>query len=90
MNRVMFILKLFAREPLWYQVLIVAALLVSILFSSSFFAEGYYPSLSKLAAAVFFVAVGFKLRQNRTVAGVFLVVTVLCLYLSWQSYVEVM
>lgn len=79
--------SLFLSEPLWFKVLISSTLLGAIVFSSSFFSdEGYYQSVAKLAAAVFFTAYGIKFRRNTRTSVIFFAVAVLCLYLSWQHF----
>ena len=56
MQRIKFMCKQFLREPIWFKILITVTLLISIVFSNSFFSNhAYYQSCSKLAAAIFFV-----------------------------------
>ncbi|TLS51242.1 hypothetical protein FE782_16050 [Paenibacillus antri] len=65
--------------------LIGLSLLASIVFSSSAFPlGGYAASVSKLAAAVFFGAIGFNMRRNRRISILFFAIVALCLYLSWD------
>lgn len=86
MVRVQAYLKLFMREPLWFRMLVGISLLASIVLSSSAFPlGGYSEGLSKLAAAVFFVAFGINMRRNRRVSFLFLALAALCLALSWAS-----
>jgi hypothetical protein len=86
MKPIKFMLKQFLNEPLWYKVIIIATLLISIIFSSSTFSDnGYYQSLSKLAAAIFFCTIGIKLRRNKRISTVLFILGVLCIYLSWNS-----
>jgi hypothetical protein len=76
----------FLSEPLWFKVLVLSALLLSIVFSSSYFSDhGYYQSLSKLAAAIFFGSYGIKMRRNKKVSGAFFIVAIICIYLAWSS-----
>lgn len=78
-------LKLFWKEPLWFRLLILSALLASIVFSSSVFTlGGYAESISKFSAAIFFIAFGVKMRRNTKVFTVFLGLAVLCLFLAWN------
>jgi len=86
MIRLTFMFKQFLREPLWFKMLISAALLVAIVGSSSFVSEhAYYRSAAKLAAAIFFLTYGIKMRMNRKVSFLFLALAVVCLYLSWHN-----
>lgn len=86
MQRFVETLRLFMKEPLWFRILILITLLLSIVFSGSYFADQpVYQGLSKLAAAVFFCSLGIKLRRNRPVAIVFIGLAIACIYLSWQS-----
>lgn len=83
MLRIKFMFKQFLKEPLWFKILISITLLISIIFSSSLFANNaYYQSFSKLAAAIFFCAYGIKLRSNRLTFVILLTSSVLCIYLS--------
>lgn len=82
-----FMFKQFMREPLWFKILIAAALLISIIFSSAFFSYNpYYEVFSKLAAAIFFCTFGIKFRRSRQTAVIFFAVTAICIYLSWQNF----
>jgi len=76
----------FLREPLWFRLLIPTTLLISILFSSSFFSSGYYQSGAKLAAAIFFCSYGIKMRRNLRISVLFFALTLLCIYLSYDSF----
>jgi len=65
MQRIKFALKQFLYEPLWFKILISTTLLISVIFSSSFFSSNaYFQSCSKLAAAIFFFSYGVKMRRN--------------------------
>ncbi|WP_169087975.1 hypothetical protein [Paenibacillus sp. PL91] len=76
----------FLSEPIWFKVMILSALLLSIVFSSSYFSDhGYYQSLSKIAAAIFFGSYGIKMRRNKKVSGAFFIIAVICIYLAWSS-----
>jgi len=81
--------KQYLREPMWFKLLIATALLISIIFSSSAFSSGYYQSLSKLAAAIFFLTYGIRMRRNTRVAAIFFVVAGVCMYLAWDSYMDI-
>ncbi|SDC67611.1 hypothetical protein SAMN02799630_01149 [Paenibacillus sp. UNCCL117] len=88
MIRLTFMFKQFLREPLWFKLLISAALLAAIIGSSSIFSENaYYQSAAKLAAAAFFLTYGIKMRMNRKVSFLFFALAVICLYLSWHNLV---
>ncbi len=79
--------QLFLREPLWFRVLVLAMLLVSIIFSSSAASDiDYANSYAKIAAAILFLSVGLKLRQNSRLLIIFGLLTLLSLYLAWDSY----
>jgi hypothetical protein len=61
----LFMIKQFLKEPLWFKVLIITVLVASIIFSNSYFSHNpIYESVSKLAAAVFFIVYGIKFRKN--------------------------
>ncbi|PEQ83987.1 hypothetical protein CN481_23490 [Bacillus sp. AFS006103] len=73
----------FLHEPLWFKILISSTLLISIIFSSSYFSYNpYYQSGSKLAAATFFCAYGLKYKSNRVTSVLFFTASALCIYLS--------
>ncbi|WP_059174073.1 hypothetical protein [Bacillus sp. FJAT-27445] len=87
MMRIKFMFKQFLKEPFWFKLLIITTLVSSILFSSSLFTGNvYFQSLSKLAAAIFFVAYGFKFRYNRLILCIFTTVAALCIYLSISAF----
>lgn len=87
MQRFKFMYKQFLREPLWFKIWIGLALVVSIVFSSSSFADvGHYQSISKVAAAVILGAYGFKLRRIPRVSIILYVLAGLSLYLAWDRY----
>ncbi|WP_075620430.1 hypothetical protein [Paenisporosarcina indica] len=86
MQRIKFIIKQFMKEPLWFKILISSTLLISIIFSSSLFADNAtYQGLSKLAAAIFFCAYGYKLRRNRLTSVILFAAAIICIYLVWYS-----
>jgi amino acid permease len=86
MQRIKWMIQLFLREPLWFKILILATLSISIIFSSSAFSEyDYFQSGSKIAGAIFFIAFGFNMRRNRKVSGVFFALAVVCIFLAIQS-----
>ena len=86
MQRIKYMVIHFLKEPLWYKILITTTLLVSIIFSSSFFSSNpYYDGFSKLAAAIFFGALGIKMRKNRVISILFYMLTVICIYLFWNN-----
>jgi hypothetical protein len=87
MQRIKFMFQLFLKGPLWFRLLISLSLLASVIFSSSYFSNiSIYESLSKLAAAIFFSAVGMKLRMNRLVSILLFTAAAICIYLSIHSY----
>jgi hypothetical protein len=83
MRWIKLIFNQFLTEPLWFKILISTTLVISILFSSSFFSSNaYFQSSSKLAAAIFFSAYGIKMRRNPKNSIIFLILAVICIYLS--------
>jgi hypothetical protein len=87
MQRIKFMVQLFLKEPLWFKLLISFTLLTSIIFSSSFFsATPLYQGISKLAAAIFFCAYGFKFKMNRLTSILFFTVAAICIYLSILAF----
>ncbi|PLS18653.1 hypothetical protein CVD28_05830 [Bacillus sp. M6-12] len=79
-------IKQFLNEPFWFKMLISAALLLSILLSSSFFSDNIYlQSFSKLAAAIFFTAYGIKMRRSYLHSAIFFTLAVICIVLSVQA-----
>ncbi|SFM27550.1 hypothetical protein SAMN03159341_12359 [Paenibacillus sp. 1_12] len=87
MQRIKFVYKQFLREPFWFKILVTSTLLITIIFSNSFFSyNGYYQSIAKLAAAIFFSAYGVKLLRNTLISVIFFVFAVICIYLSWDYF----
>jgi len=86
MQWIKFMYKQFLREPLWFKLLISVTLLISIIFSSSFFSDAYYRSIAKFAAAIFFCTFGLKMKKNIKLSVLFYVLAVICVYLSWNSF----
>jgi hypothetical protein len=73
----------FLNEPLWFKLLISSSLVISIVFSSSTFSnDTFYQSISKLAAAIFFCAYGFKMRRNIVTASIMFAAAAICMYLA--------
>lgn len=86
MKRIKILFQLFLKGPLWFRLLISISFLASVIFSSSYFSNtSIYESLSKLAAAIFFSAVGMKLRMNRLVSILLFTAAAICIYLSIHS-----
>jgi len=86
MRRIHSFYKLFLREPLWFRMVVVISLLMSIVLSSSAFSlGGYSESVSKLAATVFFGAFGVNMWRNRRISLIFFAIAVLCLYVSLDA-----
>ena len=87
MQRIKFMIQLFLKEPLWFKMLISITLLTSIIFSSSFFSDiPIYQGISKLAAAIFFCAYGFKFKMNRLTSILFFTAAAICIYLSILAF----
>lgn len=87
MQRITFMFKQFLREPLWFKILISTTLLIALIFSNSYFANHpAYQGFSKLAAAIFFIAYGMKMRRNRTTAIILYAAAAICLYLAWHKF----
>lgn len=86
MQTIKFMVKAFLNEPLWFKLLITITFLASIILSSSSFSNyAYMQSLSKLAAAIFFLTYGLKIRRNFKKAIILYVCTTICIYLSITS-----
>ncbi|WP_144555407.1 hypothetical protein [Bacillus sp. X1(2014)] len=86
MNRIKFMMKQFLTEPLWFKLLISTTLLISVIFSSSYFSNhAYFQSGSKLAAAIFFIAYGIKFRRSRVTAVILFTSAVVCIFLSIRA-----
>lgn len=86
MRRVSFLYRMFLRKPLWFRTIVGISLLASIVFSSPAIPlGGYSESVSKLAAALFFGTVGTAMRRNRPILLLFVALTALCLYMSWDA-----
>ena len=86
MQRIKFMVTQFLNEPLWFKILISTSLLISIIFSSSYFSNtAYFQSYSKLAAAIFFCAYGMKMRKSLRTSIILFTSAVLCIYLSIQA-----
>ena len=76
----------FLREPFWFKLLISVTLVISIVFSSTLFSNhAYFKGLAKLAAAIFFSAYGFNMRQNRKISVLFFSLAGICLLLSIKA-----
>lgn len=87
MQRIKFMIQLFLKEPFWFKMLISITLLSSVLFSSSFFSDTpLYQGISKLAAAIFFCAYGFKFKMNRLTSILFFTAAAICIYLSILAF----
>ncbi|MGN7395761.1 hypothetical protein [Peribacillus frigoritolerans] len=83
MKWIKLMIKQFLKEPLWFKVLISTTLLISIIFSSSFFSNNaYFQSGSKIAAAIFFCTYGIKMRRNLTTSVILFTSAIICVYLS--------
>ena len=83
MQRIKFMMKHFLHQPLWFKIMATSTFLISIIFSSSFFSnQTVYESCSKLTAAVFFGAYGFKMRGNLKTAVILFGAAAICLVLS--------
>ena len=83
MRRIKFMIKQFLKEPLWFKILISTTLLISFIFSSSFFSNNaYFQSCSKLATAILFCTYGIKMRRNLKNSVILFTLAVICIYLS--------
>jgi hypothetical protein len=83
MHRIKFMIQFFLKEPLWFRLLLSITFLTSIIFSSSAFSNNaFYEGLAKFAAAIFFSALGMKMRMNRIIAIILFALAAFCIYLS--------
>ncbi|MEH7379181.1 hypothetical protein V7138_01665 [Bacillus sp. JJ1533] len=88
MERIKLMFMHFSKEPLWFKILISITLLISIVFSSSFFSNNAcFQSLSKLSAGIFFCALGINMRFNRKISTLFFTLAVICIILSIISII---
>ncbi|SFE66913.1 hypothetical protein SAMN05428981_107156 [Bacillus sp. OV194] len=88
MRQMKFMLKQFLKEPMWFKLLIIAALLISIIFSSSYFSHlAYDESISKLAAAIFLGAYGIKFRRSPLTSIILFVAAAIGIYLAISAVV---
>lgn len=86
MEQIKFMIRHFLKEPLWFKILIIVSLVISIVFSSTLFStQPYFQSSSKLAAAFFFSAYGINMRKNVKISGLFFILAGLCLFLSIKT-----
>ena len=83
MRRLKFILKLFFKEPLWFKILIITTLLISIIL-----VVHYFQSISKLAAAILFCACGYKWRRNFRNALILFTLAGICIFLAISQYIS--
>jgi|GEM_PF-5931352 len=89
MQRLKFIYRFYLMQPLWFKILAPAALLASIILSSSSFGDrADYEGGAKLAAAVFFGMWGLQFRRNRQLAVIFFALAALSLYLSVNAFLQ--
>ncbi|MGD6843720.1 hypothetical protein ACQCVH_14500 [Bacillus infantis] len=90
MKRLKLFAGLFLREPLWFRILIAGSLLLSILFSSSVFADGgsFFQGASKAAAAIFFGALGMKLKASRGAGAAMFLASAICLVLAASAFYQ--
>ena len=83
MQQIKFMIMQFLKEPLWFKILVSTTLLISIIFSTSFFSSNaYYQSCSKLAAAIFFCTYGIKMRRSLKNSLIFFTLAGICIFLS--------
>jgi len=74
------------KQPLWFKIIIPLTFISSLLFSSSLFSyNSNYDSLAKIAAAMFFIVFGIKLKRNKKISIVFFALGLVCIYLSWSE-----
>ncbi|MDG0794863.1 hypothetical protein OMP38_31580 [Cohnella ginsengisoli] len=89
MQRLKFMYRFFLMQPIWFKILAPAALILSILFSSSLFGEDAgYEGGAKLAAAVFFGLWGLQFRRNRRLAIIFFALAAFSLYLAVNAFLK--
>ena len=87
MQKIKFLFRLWMNEPVWFKCLTVSTLIISIVFSSSFFSYNpNYQSLAKMATAIFFCAFGIIFRRNLKVSILFFSIVVICIFLAWNSF----
>ncbi|WHY00208.1 hypothetical protein [Neobacillus sp. DY30] len=82
MKRIIGMIKLFLKEPLWFKLLISLTFLISVIFSGM--ENTAFRSISKLAAAIFFTTYGIKFRYNRLVSMVFFTAALISIYLAFN------
>lgn len=83
MQRFKFMYKQFLKEPLWFKILVLTTLIISIIFSSSGFSTDVR-SVGKFAAAIFFCTYAIKMRRIVKVSVAFYVLAGMCLYVAWD------
>ncbi|CAN7609119.1 hypothetical protein [Paenibacillus sp. LjRoot56] len=83
MQRFKYFYKQFLKEPLWFKILVLTALVIAVVFSSSGFSTNVQ-SVAKLAAAIFFCTYAIKFRKQVRISGAFYVLAGLCLYVAWD------
>lgn len=83
MQRFKYMYKQFLKESLWFKILVLATLVISIVFSSSGFSPNVQ-SVGKLAAAIFFCTYAIKFRRQVKISGAFYLLAGLCLYVAWD------
>ncbi|NQX61204.1 hypothetical protein [Paenibacillus qinlingensis] len=83
MQRFKYMYKQFLKEPLWFKILVLTTLIISIVFSSSGFSPNMQ-SLGKIAAAIFFCTYAIQFRRQVKLSGAFYVLAGLCLYVAWD------
>lgn len=89
MRRLKFMYRFFLMQPFWFKILAPAALLLSVILSSSLFEEDAgYDGGAKLASAVFFGLWGSRFRRNRQLAVIFFALAALSLYLSADAFLQ--
>lgn len=88
MQRIKLMLIHYSKKPLWFKMIISITLLISVVFSSSYFSSNdYFQSLSKLSAGIFFCALGIDMRINRKVSTLFFTLAVICIFISIVSII---
>ncbi|CAN7277133.1 hypothetical protein LJR153_001336 [Paenibacillus sp. LjRoot153] len=83
MQRFKYMYKQFLKEPLWFKVLVLTTLIVSIVCSNSGFSTNVQ-SVAKFAAAIFFCTYAIKLRRLVKISVAFYVLAGICLYVAWD------
>ncbi|WP_377346304.1 hypothetical protein [Pontibacillus salicampi] len=87
MDRIKFMVKAFMIEAIWFKVLILSMFFITIVFSSSALSNNpYLESVSKLAAAVIFIAYSLKVRNNRIIFSILTLLAAVSIVLAIRPF----